>query len=121
MSAVLAVLASALLAHAGFAALALAMDRHYRSMRATRRACPPRLRSGLRAAGAFALALSLATALHAWPPADGAVAWFGLLTVAALALVLLLAYRPRAALTVGLTTAALGLAAGAVLIIAAGD
>jgi len=118
MTAVLAGLASALLAHAGFAALALAMDRHHRSMRATRRGCPPRLRLALRAAGTLALALSLATALRAWPTADGAVAWFGLLTVAALALVLLLAYRPRAALVGGVTAGVLALAAGAAWLVA---
>jgi len=118
MTAVLAGLASALLAHAGFAALALAMDRHYRSMRATRRGCPPRLRSRLRAAATLALALSLAAALRAWPPADGAVAWFGLLTAAAIVLVLLLAYRPRAALAGGVTAGVLALAAGAAWLVA---
>jgi len=83
MSAALAGLAALLLAHAGFAALALAMDRHYRSMRATPRGCPRRLRLALRATGTLALAASLGAALRAWPPADGAVAWFGLLAAGA--------------------------------------
>lgn len=112
MTAALAGIAALLLAHAGFAALALAMDRHHRAMWVKTRGCPRQLRPILTTAGTLALAASLAAALRAWPPANGAVAWFGLLTVAALALVLLLTYRPRFALAVGVTAAALGLAAG---------
>jgi len=120
MSALLAGLTALLLAHAGFAAIALGMDRHHRAMRATTRGCPRRLRLLLITAATLALAASLAAALHAWPPADGTVAWFGLLTVAALALVPGLAYRPRAALAGAATAAALGLVTGATLIVAMG-
>jgi len=119
MSAVLAGTAALLLAHSGFAALALAMDRHYRAMQATPRGCPRRLRLVLRAAGTFALAASLGAALQAWPPASGAVAWFGLLSVAALALVLLLAVRTRAALAGAVAATFLGLITQAAALVTA--
>lgn len=80
------------LAWAGFAALALAMDRHHRQV--LHGLPPPRQRLLLRAAGALGLAGSLlACVAHAgW--STGAVLWLGLLPVAAVPVALALVYAP---------------------------
>jgi len=80
------------LCFAGFAALALSLDRHHRDALAGRvpagRVLPMRL------AGWALLALSL-TAAIAWEGWNfGPVQWIGALTSAALLVVLVLSYRP---------------------------
>lgn len=88
------------LAYAGMAGLCLAMDRHHRQVigRAPRRG----IVVALRLAGATALVLSFAAAVAADGWALGPVAWFGGLTAAGLVLILLLPYRPRLAVALGL-------------------
>jgi len=81
-----------ILAIAGFAGLALAMSRHHRDVFGT----PPtdRRRRRLRIAGWGLLALSLWPCLTAWGLVIGLVAWAGVLTLGALAVVLALTGRP---------------------------
>ncbi|MCJ2070239.1 DUF3325 domain-containing protein [Methylobacterium sp. J-030] len=88
-----ALVLSLLLAFAGFAALALSLDRHHR---AVFRTPVPRGRIGsLRAAGWSGLGLSFAAAIASAGWSFGPVQWIGSLTGAALAVVALIAYRPR--------------------------
>jgi hypothetical protein len=80
------------LALAGFTALALAMRRHHRDLFGR---FPSVKRSViLRVVGGTALILSLAPCVFRadWPV--GLVLWLGLLTVSALAVALMFAYRP---------------------------
>jgi hypothetical protein len=87
------------LAYAGFTALCLAMERHYLQVWATLPA-----RSAvvtLRAGGAVLLVLALATCVAAFPGSLGFVVWLGVLTAAAMPLVFLLPYAPRATVFVG--------------------
>jgi hypothetical protein len=83
------------LAYAGFAALALAMDRHYADAFGRGESPSPLLRRGMQWAGSLGLVLSLATIIAQVGWAIGSVIWLGVLTLAALPLALLLAYAPR--------------------------
>jgi hypothetical protein len=82
------------LAHAGFVALCLAMQRHHEQVLGQRR-IPPARRRCLAAGGWALLAASLAPPVQAAGWGLGLVVWTGLLTAAALPIVVLLAYRPR--------------------------
>jgi len=84
------------LAYAGFSALCLAMDRHHEDV--FDRALPRGRRLWLRALGWLGLVLSLAACATAWGWSYGIVEWVGILSLAGLLLIWLLAYRPRAAL-----------------------
>jgi len=101
---------------AGFMALALAMDRHHRDSRG--RAPAPRQAAALRGLGACALLLSLLASLARQGAAQGWVLWCGVLTAAALAVVLLLSYAPRRAAMAGAAAAGCALLAllGAVVL-----
>ncbi|KLJ02382.1 DUF3325 domain-containing protein [Luteimonas sp. FCS-9] len=90
MSVALVVLAT-LLATAGFAALALAMDRHHAAVLGG--APGPGRRRALRWAGALALALAACLCVRAWGAAQGAVGLWGVASVAAAAVVLWLRWR----------------------------
>ncbi len=83
----------------GFAALSLAMDRHFEDGFG-RGQSVGRWRAWLRAAGALGLAVSLLACLAAQGTSQGWVLYFGVLTAAALPLVLVLTYVPRWALRV---------------------
>lgn len=87
------------LAYAGFAALCLAMDRHFETL--FERAIAPRARLVLRCAGWAALALSLvaAEAVYGW--SYGVTEWVGMLAIAGLLLIWILTYQPRLALGLG--------------------
>lgn len=82
------------LAYAGFAALCLAMERHHGEVFGIRR-IPPRRRLALRLVGWLLLAASFPACIAGWGWAFGSVVWCGVLTAAALPIVLLLPYRPR--------------------------
>jgi len=90
-----------LFAYAGMLGLCQGLERHYRQV--WNRSCPRVLRFGLRSTGWLALLASLTLCAQAWGWAMGPVAWFGVLSLAGLVLVMLLAYRPR--LAVGLVGA----------------
>lgn len=95
------------LAYAGFLALCLSMDRHHQDLMG-RRPSQPRSQA-LRVAGWLLLALSTWPCVAAWGWAIGSVGWIGLLTAAALPMVFLLPYAPRAALALGPALPALAL------------
>lgn len=87
--------ASCVAAFGGFTALALAMDRHFEDLFGRGKTLSGTRRNGLRAAGAAALVLSLQASLASHGSAQGWVVWLGILTAAALAVVLLLSYGLR--------------------------
>lgn len=96
------------LCFAGFAALALSLDRHHREALAGR--VPAGRVLPLRAAGWALLALSLAGAV-AWEGLNfGPVQWIGALTGGALLVVLVLSYRPAWLRPAALLALPLGLA-----------
>lgn len=100
MTITLALLLGSALCYAGMAALCLGMDRHHQQVWS--RKAPLRQR-GLRLLGWLLLAVALWPCIQAWGSSVGVVIWFGLLSAAALVLVLLLPYRPKgAALLMGL-------------------
>ncbi|TSH93102.1 DUF3325 domain-containing protein [Verticiella sediminum] len=80
----------------GFALLALAMPRHADDVLAREFARGTRLL--LRGIGAAALVLTLFACIRLAGPSAGATAWCGLLLPAALAVGLVLTYRPHALL-----------------------
>nr|WP_187670131.1 DUF3325 domain-containing protein [Pseudomonas carbonaria] len=82
------------LSYAGMAGLCLGMDRHHVQVWPRKSRARQRL---LRLAGWLLLAAALWPCLRAWGGAVGTVVWCGVLTAGALALVLLLPYRPRLA------------------------
>ena len=78
----------------GMQALAFAMDRHYEQLTGLPEA-PRRQRIALRIAGSVLLAVALLLCFSAWGPTIGFVAWWGFLTLGALAVALLLPTMPR--------------------------
>jgi hypothetical protein len=87
--------AAFLLAYAGFAALCLSMTKH--QIETVGRRLASREQSLARVCGAAGLGAAFACAVVAEGWGFGSVLWSGLIMLAALALTLLLAYRPRAA------------------------
>lgn len=93
--------------YAALLALCLAMDRHHAQVLHGK---PQRSRRQLlRLAGWALLAAALWLCSLAWGWAIGPVAWFGLLSMAALGLVFLLPYAPRFAAWLALVGPALAL------------
>lgn len=82
------------LAFAGMAALAFAMDRHHEQLTGAREA-PPARRRMLRCAGGLLLAAAVAPCVWVWGATVGAVAWLGWLSAGALGAVGLIAAAPR--------------------------
>jgi hypothetical protein len=82
-----------LLALPAFAALSLAMERHHEQVCGA----PVSRRSpwGWRAVGVVLLVASLAVCLHTWGTSVAIAAWLGLLTLAALPVVLVITYAAR--------------------------
>jgi len=94
-------------AYAGFAALALAMDRHYADAFGRGESPSPRLRRVMQTVGSIGLCLSLAMLVAHSGWALGTLYWLGVLTLAALTLALLLAYVPRLGLWAAAPSAAM--------------
>lgn len=87
------VLATFLLALAGFAALALSMQKHHRDVLGR---ASPRSRELLFGSGGWLLlAVSLFSAIAGADLFVGIVLWLGLVTIAALAVAMVLTYGPR--------------------------
>ncbi len=85
----------ALLAYAGMVGLCQGMERHYKQVW---QQLPTMLvRRGLRVVGWALLVASFAACVMAWGWAMGPVGWFGQISLAGFALILLLPYRPRLA------------------------
>ncbi|MDP1617956.1 DUF3325 family protein [Phenylobacterium sp.] len=87
--------AAFLLAYAGFAALCVSMTKH--QVETVGRRLDVREQSLAKAGGAAGLAAAFACAVVAEGWRFGSVLWSGVIMLAALALALLLAYRPRTA------------------------
>lgn len=98
----------ALFAYAGLAGLALGTHQHRRVAFPAFGTVPPR---SARIAGSALIVLSLAAAMLDFGVAQGVVAWFGLLSVAALCLILLLSRWPQDAVRSGPLAAAIAMAA----------
>lgn len=81
-------------ASAGLGWLALAMDVHWRQVRGSG-APSPRIASALRGLGVLGLLASLAICLRVDHASMAALVWIMALALAAAAVALLLAYRPR--------------------------
>lgn len=103
---------------AAFAALGLAMDRHYEDSYGRGREPSARQRRLLRAGGSGGLLLSLWACIAATGASQGWVFWFGVLTLSALAVVLMLSYAPRRAMRVLQAGAAVALASSAWTVLA---
>lgn len=84
-----------LLAYCGMLGLCLGLERHYKQV--WQRLPARGLRLGLRTLGWLALAASFAASVAAWGWAMGPIGWCGLVSLAGLALVLVLPYHPRLA------------------------
>lgn len=89
----LALMAGLLLAYTGMLGLCLGLERYYKQLKQP--APAPVVLRALRCAGWMALVASFACGVQAWGTAMGAVAWFGNLSLAALALVFMLPYSSR--------------------------
>ncbi len=87
------------LSYAGMAALCLAMNRHYRQV--TNRLPGRRRQLLLRSLGWMTLALALILCIDAWGVSIGTVAWFGMLTLGTLPLVVGLPWAARACMLAG--------------------
>jgi hypothetical protein len=107
VSAPAAIIASFALCYAGLSGLCLAMDRHHQQV-LQRRGSAVWTRS-LRAIGWVLLALSGLCCVVGWGVSVGVVAWSGILSAAALAIVVLLSYAPRAVARGAVSAAAIGL------------
>ncbi|WP_256078418.1 DUF3325 domain-containing protein [Massilia sp. YIM B04103] len=79
----------------GLAALSLAMERHYADIHGRGATPPAALCRSLRMGGGLALLLAFSAALRDGSVGHGILLWLGGLTAAAVALVLLLSYKPR--------------------------
>ncbi|WP_300574003.1 DUF3325 domain-containing protein [Phenylobacterium sp.] len=95
--------AAVLLAYAGFAALCVSMTKH--QVETVGRRLAPREQGLAKAAGASSLMAAFACTVVAEGWRFGSVLWSGLTMLAALALTLLLAYRPRTAARLAATCA----------------
>ena len=96
------------LAYAGMAALSLGMQKHYAQLHADAE-LPAGRKTLLKVMGWGALALALLPVIHGWSVAMGLVIWTGLVSVAALNVVLVLAYAPRRLAWVGAVAAGIAL------------
>jgi len=98
---------------AGFAALSLAMDRHWEQLhgRWSEPAIPAR--QWLRAGGTLGLLVSLGACIGLHGAGQGWVTWAGMLTLAALTLALTLSYAARGVARLGWGMAIVTIAASA--------
>lgn len=96
---------------AGFAALSLAMDRHWEQLHGRGAEPAAAVRRRLRHAGSAGLLASLLACIALRGAAQGWVAWAGMLTAAAITLALTLTYAARGVARIGWGAAALALAA----------
>lgn len=102
-------LASVLLCLTAFGALALSLPRHHRD--ALGAAPPPGRERRLRLLGWCLLGVSLLPLILGFGEAIGGASWFGAASLSGLAVMALLAYRPRAIVPATLASAPLALAA----------
>ncbi|MFJ5444990.1 DUF3325 domain-containing protein [Methylobacillus methanolivorans] len=82
------------LAYAGMAALSLGMQKHYAQLTADAE-LPSSRKVLFKTLGWSLLAFALLPVIQGWSLAMGLVIWVGLISVAAINVVLVLAYQPR--------------------------
>lgn len=100
-----ALLLSLSLAYAGMLGFCLGMERHWKQLASTR--FPAIARRFCAPAGSALLGLSGWVATDIWTSAMAAVAWFGMISLTGLALLVLMPYKPRLALSAPLLGALL--------------
>jgi hypothetical protein len=101
MTDILAMIAAVASASGGFTALSLAMDRHWEALHGRGNLPSDQTRRMLRWSGGGGLLVSLLTCLFVWGPSQGWVAWAGMLTAAAISMVLVLSYAAHAVMRIG--------------------
>jgi hypothetical protein len=111
MMTILAMVAALASAAGGFAALSLAMDRHWEALHGRGNLPGDRTRRLLHWSGGGGLLVSLLVCLDVWGASQGWVAWAGMLTAAAIGMVLVLTYAARAMVRVGWIAGGIGAAA----------
>lgn len=90
-----ALLASLLLAYAGMLGMCLGKERHWKQLVNPR--APVLLRRLCVPVGVLLLGLAVYAATRVWPGGMALVGWFGLISLAGFALLLLIPYAPRIA------------------------
>ncbi|WP_181296797.1 DUF3325 domain-containing protein [Pseudomonas sp. Q2-TVG4-2] len=90
-----ALFASLLLAYAGMLCLCLGKERHWKQLVSPR--VPARLRRLGAPLGSLLLGLAAYAAGYVWPGGMALVGWFGLISLAGFALLLLIPHAPRLA------------------------
>jgi hypothetical protein len=118
LTSTMAIIAALSSAAGGFVALSLAMDRHWEGLHGRGNLPADSTRRMLRWSGSGGLLVSLLVCLNVWGASQGWVAWAGVLTAAAISMVLVLSYGARAIVRVG--WAAGGVCAAAVLLMLLG-
>lgn len=88
-----ALFASLLLAYGGMLGFCLGMERHWKQLVSSR--VPARLRRLGAPLGSLLLGLAVYTAGDLWPGGMALVGWFGLISLAGFALLMLIPYAPR--------------------------
>lgn len=84
------------LAYAGMLLFCLGMERHWKQLASPR--VPAELRRACAPLGTVLLAMAVYTCSFIWHPGMAWVAWFGMISLAGLTLLMLLPYAPRLAL-----------------------
>lgn len=108
MSTLMAAMATLMLSFAGFACLALAMDRHYEQV-SGHEFTTLRLRRALRGLASALLAVGLIACLQAWGAAVASLVWLGMLSCGALMVALTLSYAAGRLTVLSGTAAVMGL------------
>ncbi len=95
-----ALLASLALAYAGMLGFCLSKERHWKQLINPR--VPAEIRRACVPVGSVLLGIAVYAASHVWPGGMAAVGWFGLISLAGFALLMLLPYAPRLAVSLPL-------------------
>lgn len=95
------------LAYTGMVLQCLAMEKHWKKL--AHPALKPELRKLCRPLGYILFAAAAYACMYVWPVAEAWVAWFGMISLAGLALLILLPYQRKLALSVPLIGSVLSL------------
>jgi hypothetical protein len=95
-----ALLASFLLAYAGMLGFCMGKERHWKQLANPR--VPSELRRLCVPVGCLLLGLAVYASCQVWPGGMAVIGWFGLISLAGFALLMLLPYAPRLAVSLPL-------------------